>query len=225
MEPTTKDRLLDAGMAMLLSQGYNHLGIQELLESTGIPKGSFYHHFKSKEDFALQAVDRYMVNVHAGLDECLLDRTVPPLRRVRNFFEATRESYRSEGLLGCLLGGLGQELSGISETFRARIEQCLGEIAGRIAKCLEEAIARGDLPRGTNPRQLANLLVDCWEGAALRTRLLRDAAPLGAMLDFYFGAIPGAQRGQKSSRATPPRRTQRADRKLSPRPRRTPVRS
>jgi TetR/AcrR family transcriptional repressor of nem operon len=224
MEVSTKDRLLDAGLAMLLSQGYNHLGIQELLESTGIPKGSFYHHFKSKEDFALQVIDRYMVNVHAGLDACLNDPAVPPLRRVRNFFEATRESYRSEGLLGCLLGGLGQELSGISETFRARIEKCLGEIAGRIATCLQQAIAKGDLPRGTDAQQLANLLVDCWEGAALRTRLLRDASPLGAMLDFYFGAIPTAPRGKQPVRVTPPRRTSRVPRKAAARPRRTPVR-
>jgi TetR/AcrR family transcriptional repressor of nem operon len=190
MEATTKDRLLDAGMAMLLSQGYNHLGIQDLLAQTNTPKGSFYHHFESKEDFALQVIDRYMVNAHIGLDASLLDARVPPLQRVRNFFEATRESYRGEGLLGCLLGGLGQELSGVSETFRARIQQCLGEISGRIATCLELAVASGDLPKGTNPQHLANLLVDCWEGAALRTRLLRSSAPLDAMLDFYFQAVP-----------------------------------
>lgn len=202
MEVTTKDRLLDAGLAMLLSQGYNHLGIQDLLAQTNTPKGSFYHHFESKEDFALQVIDRYMVNVHIGLDACLLDARVPPLQRVRNFFEATRESYRGEGLLGCLLGGLGQELSGVSETFRARIQQCLTEISGRIAMCLEQAVAARDLPNGTDPQHLANLLVDCWEGAALRTRLLRDSAPLDAMLDFYFQAVPRT----KTSVKTKPRR-------------------
>ncbi len=199
MEATTKDRLLEAGMAMLLAQGYNHLGIQELLESTNTPKGSFYHHFKSKEDFALQVIDRYMVAVHMGLDACLLDAAVPPLSRIRNFFEATRESYRREGLLGCLLGGLGQELSGINDTFRARIETCFAEIAGRIEICLQLAIDQGDLPKDTNARHLANLLVDCWEGAALRTRLTRDATPLGAMLDFYFQAVPRMKRASGKS--------------------------
>ncbi|MGE0871415.1 MAG: TetR family transcriptional regulator C-terminal domain-containing protein [Kofleriaceae bacterium] len=210
MEVTTKNRLLDAGLAMLLAEGYNHLGIQALLEATNTPKGSFYHHFKSKEDFALQVVDRYMVSAHMGLDACLLDASIPPLRRVRNFFEATRESYRSEGLLGCLLGGLGQELSGISETFRKRIETCLGEIASRLAICLQLAIDQGDLPKGTDARHLANLLVDCWEGAALRTRLTRDAAPLGAMLDFYFQAVPRVKRSSGAPaarrRAAPRRR-------------------
>jgi len=212
-EASTKDRLIDAGMAMLLTQGYNHLGIQELLAATKIPKGSFYHHFETKEDFALQVVDRYMVAVHAGLDACLGDAAIAPLQRVRNFFEAVRESYRQEGYLGCLLGGLGQELSGINEAFRRRIEQCFTEIAKRIAGCLDEAIARGDLPRGTNTRQLADLLVDCWEGAALRTRLRRDPAPLGAMLDFYFTSMappkaPAPRPGRAKGR-TPARRTRR----------------
>ena len=190
MEGSTKDRLLDAGMSLLLAQGYNHLGIQELLEQTKIPKGSFYHHFESKEDFALQVIDRYMTAVHGALDACLGDRAVAPLQRVRNFFEGTREAYRQEGYLGCLLGGLGQELSGVNDAFREKIEGCLGAIATRIATCLDEAIQRGDLPRSQNARELANLLVDCWEGAALRTRLLRDPAPLQAMLDFYFHAVP-----------------------------------
>ena len=193
MEPSTKERLIEAGMAMLLEHGYNHLGIQELLTATSVPKGSFYHHFESKEDFALQVIDRYMVGVHAGLDACLGDQAVAPLRRVRRFFEGTREAYRQEGYLGCLLGGLGQELSGVNAVFRRRIEECFQEIAVRIAACLQEAIDRGELSRDTDAQQLANLLVDCWEGAALRTRLLRDPAPLQAMLDFYFQSMAPAK--------------------------------
>lgn len=171
---------------MLLRHGYNDLGIAALLEKTRIPKGSFYHHFASKEDFALQVIDLYMTEVHRGLDQCLGDKGVPPLRRVRGFFEGTVQKYRSEGYLGCLLGGLGQELSGISESFRKKVEQCFDEIARRIAATLQEAIDAGDLAKDTNPQKMAELLVNCWEGAALRMRLRRDPAPLMEMLDFYF---------------------------------------
>lgn len=188
MTYTTKDRLLEAGLGMLLHHGYNDLGIQALLEATHTPKGSFYHHFKSKEDFALQVIDRYMAEVHQGLDVSLGDKTLPPLDRVRRFFELSREKYRTEGYMGCLLGGVGQELSGISDVFRRRIEGCFSEIAERLTGCLEEARQRGDLPAGAEPRWMADLLVDCWEGAALRSRLRRDPAPLEAMLDFYFSA-------------------------------------
>jgi TetR/AcrR family transcriptional regulator, transcriptional repressor for nem operon len=127
-----------------------------------------------------------MHEMHAGLDDCLGDESLPPLERVRCFFERTHEHYRSEGYMGCLLGGLGQELSGVSDVFRRTIEECFSEIARRIAVCLEEARERGDLPAGSDPQHMAGLLVDCWEGAALRSRLRRDAAPLNAMLDFYF---------------------------------------
>lgn len=191
MRQDTKQHLLEHGVAMVLRHGYHDLGITALLQEAEVPKGSFYHHFASKEDFGLQVIDLYMEQVHAGLDACLGDASRPPLQRVRRFFELTEEKYRSEGYLGCLLGGLGQELSGVSEVFRRRVDACLSEIARRIAGCLEEAVHRGDLPADTDPQAMAQLLVNCWEGAALRTRVRRDPAPLREMLDFYFRAAAG----------------------------------
>jgi TetR/AcrR family transcriptional regulator, transcriptional repressor for nem operon len=182
----TRQLLLQRGIAMLLRHGYNDLGIAALLEETQIPKGSFYHHFESKEDFGLQAVDLYMKEVHAGLDQCIADETRSPLQRVRHFFEMSEQKYRTEGYLGCLLGGLGQELSGVSQAFRRKVEECFNQIAQRIAVCLRKAVDMGELPKGTDPDKVAELLVNCWEGAALRSRLRRDPAPLREMLDFYF---------------------------------------
>jgi TetR/AcrR family transcriptional repressor of nem operon len=98
----------------------------------------------------------------------------------------TQESYQEEGYLGCLLGGLGQELAGVSEVFRLKIDQCLSEIAQRIAACLTLASERGEIRPGTDPVRMASLLVNCWEGAALRSRLRGNAEPLTEMLDFYF---------------------------------------
>ena len=140
-----------------------------------------------------------MVNVHAGLDACLGDAGRPPLDRVRNFFEQTLESYKHEGYLGCLLGGLGQELSGVNEVFRHKIEGCFAEITRRTAVCLEEARERGDIAADANARQMASLLVDCWEGAALRSRLKGDGAPLSRMLDFYFTAASVGTKFRKTS--------------------------
>ena len=189
MNNTSKERILNTGLSMLLRHGYHDLGIQAVLKETGMPKGSFYHHFASKEDFALQVVDRYMDEVHIGLDASLVDCSVAPLDRVRRFFEMTRDKYREDGYLGCMLGGLGQELSGVSPVFQEKIEACLGIIASRIADCMEEAQASGDLSPDADPGKMANLIVNCWEGAALRCRLRRDPAPLDTMLDFYFSAI------------------------------------
>jgi len=171
---------------MLLRHGYSDLGVATLLEQAQIPKGSFYHHFSSKEDFGLQVIDLYMTEVHAGLDLCLEDETRSPLQRVRRFFEMSEEKYRTEGYLGCLLGGLGQELSGISPAFSRKVEECFNQIARRIAACLRKAVTQGELPKRTNADKMAELLINCWEGAALRSRLRRNPAPLREMLDFYF---------------------------------------
>lgn len=205
MTHQTKQRLLDAGLEMLLKHGYNDLGIQALLEATRTPKGSFYHHFKDKEDFALQVIDQYMKQVHTGLDVCLGDEARSPLERVRWFFESTQQKYREQRYMGCLLGGLGQELSGVSDVFRRRIEKCFSEIAARISVCLEKARASGEIASDSDTRRLANLLVDCWEGAALRSRLRGHAAPLTAMIDFCFrsalrGPSPAARRRRTVTR-------------------------
>jgi TetR/AcrR family transcriptional repressor of nem operon len=200
MTHSTKQRLIDAGLPLLLKQGYNDLGIQALLTATKTPKGSFYHHFRDKEDFALQVIDAYIANVQVDLDACLLDMKRPPLARVRRFFQLMQKMYREEGYMGCLLGGLGQELSGVSEVFRRKIEGCFSAIAERMAECLGEARLRGDIPADCDVRQMADLLVDCWEGAALRSRLRRNPASLNAMLDFYLRSVitagPGGARSK-----------------------------
>ena len=186
----TKRRLLDVGLATLLERGYNATGIQDLLVATSVPKGSFYHHFGSKEDFALQVIDRYVAEVHMLLDQSLGDPDRAPLERVRLFFERMLAMYGSQGYLGSLIGLLGQELAAVSTSFRRRIEAAFDGIARRLAETLEEARRRGDIPPDHDPVQTATLMLDCWEGAAMRSRLLRSAAPLEAALDAAFrGAL------------------------------------
>ncbi len=185
----TKQRLLELGLPLLLKHGYSDLGVATLLERAGVPKGSFYHHFSSKEDFGLQAIDFYMQNVHVALEAAFSDHRREPLDQIRRFFELVADGYEGDGYLGCLLGGLGQELSGISPAFRSKVEECFNVIAGAFTTALERADARGELREGIEPRELADLLVNCWEGAALRSRLRRSRSPLGQMLDFYFVAV------------------------------------
>lgn len=185
----TKQRLLAAGLRLMLERGYHAIGVQEILAETGVPKGSFYHHFASKEDFALQLIDAYQSRIHHLLMVTLTDRRRPPLDRVRNFFVSAREAYEEEGYLGCFLGALGQELSGANEAFRHKIDGCLSAIAAAHAACLEEARTRGDLPTTCDTRRAAELLVNAWEGAALRSRLTRSGRPLEEILDFFFCAM------------------------------------
>jgi TetR/AcrR family transcriptional repressor of nem operon len=187
----TKRRLLDVGLATLLERGYNATGIQDLLVATSVPKGSFYHHFSSKEDFALQVIDRYVAEVHSLLDQSLGDLERAPLDRVRLFFERLLAMYAAQGYLGSLTGLLGQELGPVSTAFRRRIESAYDGIARRVADTLDEARRRADMPSENDALQTATLMLDCWEGAALRSRLLRSPAPLEAALEAAF-RLPAA---------------------------------
>ena len=182
----TKRRLLDVGLATLLERGYNATGIQDLLVATSVPKGSFYHHFASKEDFALQVVDRYLADVNALLEQSLAENDRAPLDRVRSFFDRLLAVYASQGYLGSLVGLLGQELSAVNTAFRRRIESAYDGLARRIADVLEEARRRGDLAAESDPIQTANLMLDCWEGAAARSRLMRSPVPLEAAMEVSF---------------------------------------
>ncbi len=186
---TSRQKLLDKGLSLLLARGYNDLGIQALLDEAGVPRGSFYHHFKSKQAFALAVVDEYMATVHSGLDACLNDTARPPLDRVRRFFEISRDKYIEEGTLGCMLGSLGQELAAVDEEFRHKIESCFREITTRIAATLDQARREGALDSSCDPQDTANLILNCWEGAALRSRIGRQVQPLDAVLDFCFDAL------------------------------------
>ena len=170
---------------MLLRQGYHALGIAAVLEATKIPKGSFYHYFKSKEDFGLQAIELYMKEVHAGLDLCLGDENLAPLQRVRRFFELTEQKYRSEGYLGCFLGGLGQELSGVSEVFRRKVEECFAEIERRMEMQLFKRSVRG-----VEPTEAGALLIREAGGYVTLYTVSAAVCVLGSVLVTRIRSVP-----------------------------------
>ncbi len=185
----TKTALLDEGTRLFLERGYHATGIQDVLTAAGVPKGSFYHHFRSKEDFGLQIVNRYGEAALEQLDEMLSDPHYPPLQRVQRFFEAAFAQFTAQGCrYGCLMGKLGQELAEVNDAFRENVAYQLKRWAERIAQCLFEAVDRGELPTETNPQELGKLLIDGFQGAALRMKLERRSAPLQRFMNHYFGS-------------------------------------
>jgi TetR/AcrR family transcriptional repressor of nem operon len=77
----------------------------------------------------------------------------------------------------------------MNDVFRRRIEACFASLASGLAECLEEARQAGDIPPDTDAQQLATVLIQAWEGAALRSRLVRSAVPLDCFFDFYFRPV------------------------------------
>ena len=187
---TTRDVLLEAGRRVFLERGYNHSGIESILQSAGVPKGSFYHYFGSKEEFGLEVLNRFAACVEADLDRHLGDRTLRPLGRLARHGESVCE--RLEGRQcrnGCLVGNLSQEMADQSETFRARLDQIFWEWRERYAACLKEAQDSGEIAPGLNVDDLADFWLSGWQGAVLRSKTARNAAPLRTFLNLMFGYV------------------------------------
>ncbi len=184
-QKVTRERLLDEGLALMLERGYGATGILDVLARASAPKGSFYHHFGSKEDFGVAVLRRFHAGQLAAFEAHLGRKDSPPLERVQSLFLATIEAYRAGGCLhGCLIGSFGQELADTSDVFRREVERCLASLAQRLAGTLREAQARGELEASRDVGALADHLIDAWQGALLRMKVRQDAIPLEAFFTY-----------------------------------------
>jgi TetR/AcrR family transcriptional regulator, transcriptional repressor for nem operon len=179
--------LLEAGGKLLRERGYGSTGLADILKSAGVPKGSFYHYFPSKDVFVAELIDAYVVEQRGRMEAHLGQRDRPPLERLRGYFESEAERYRREGCRGgCLVGNLGQELADQNAEMRAKLEATLREWTGRFADCLAEATRSGAVPEGSDIRGLSDFLMSGWQGALLRMKTLKSARPLHQFIEFAF---------------------------------------
>ena len=187
---STKETIIATGARIMLEKGYNNTGLQEVLKEARVPNGSFYHYFGSKEDFGLAVTDRYAQESNDFLAFHLDNHELPPLDRLRGFFEAATKRYDAEGCWGgCLMGNFGQELSDQNPVFRDCVATMLDDWRVRFAKCLKEAVVQGELREDIDPDALANFALDSWEGAILRMKVTKTVHPLERFIHFIFGTV------------------------------------
>jgi TetR/AcrR family transcriptional repressor of nem operon len=186
----TRVRLLRAGVAILTEKGFAAVGLEEILGPAGIPKGSFYHHFASKEAFGLALIDAYAAYFAARLDRCLDDAARPPLQRLGDFVADAKAGMARHGFRrGCLVGNLGQEMGVLPEAFRARLHGVFLDWQARTARCLDAARQAGEIAPEEDCAALAAMFWIGWEGAVLRAKLERSAQPLDIFARGFFAAL------------------------------------
>ena len=186
----TRQALVRAGVVALTERGFALTGIDDVLTRVGVPKGSFYYYFASKEAFGAALIDSYATYFDRKLDRWLGDRRRPPLLRVRDFMDDARLGMARHGYRrGCLVGNLGQEMAALPESFRARLIEVLLGWQQRLRVCLEEAQVAGELAAGHDCAQLAGFFWIGWEGAVLRAKLERRAAPLDCFSRGYLALL------------------------------------
>lgn len=183
----TRKLLIDVGTRVIGSQGFNPIGLNSVLQTAGVPKGSFYYYFASKEDFGLAIIDETAAEYAELINGFLQDPNFTPLARIHNYLQAGLERIR-EGQCkrGCLIGTLGQELSSQNETFRARLDAVFEGWKQQFSACLQAAKASDELPADADVMQLAEFLLSGWQGAILRAKMQQNVAPLEAFISQLF---------------------------------------
>ena len=186
----TKLALIRAGRQFIVEKGYNHTGIKEVLKVVGVPKGSFYHFFDSKEEFGLAIID-YDSQMHdLVVEKYLKDTELSPLNRLKQYFTFKLEEFESlQYREGCLFGNLSQEMSDQSEQFRERLEVATQHWREQFADCIEAAQSVGEISKEQSAQDLAEFCLNSWEGALLQMKVTKSDAPLKNYIQFMFGAI------------------------------------
>ncbi|WP_461517752.1 acrylate utilization transcriptional regulator AcuR [Porticoccus sp.] len=186
----TRSQLIHTGIEILAEKGFSATGIDEILKSIGVPKGSFYHYFESKDRFGLELIDSYSRALKGKLNRFLLDDTLQPLDRLKAYMtDAEKSMEKYDFKRGCLIGNLGQEMGRLPENFRERLTSVLEDWQGSVERCLEEAKVHGQVSSDLDCKQLAYIFWTGWEGAVLRAKLERSAKPLKAFSDFYLSSL------------------------------------
>lgn len=187
---TTREILIRVGTEILTEKGFTHTGIDEILKRVNVPKGSFYHYFKSKEAFGEAIIDNYAHYFSKKLDRLLTDTQYPPLRRLQHFIEEAKIGMqRYEFKRGCLIGNLGQEMGAINDNYRERLESVFLIWQHKVAACLYEAQTQRSLSDKLDCEQLAAFFWIGWEGAILRAKLVRSTQPLDLFAQQFFNLL------------------------------------
>jgi len=190
VETNAKERILEAGTAAIVAKSYNGCGLKEILDAAEVPKGSFYHYFKSKEDFGVAIIERASDEYATWTREILNDRKQSPIARLRTYFEQMVEHYMEAGPdRECLIAKLALEISQLSEPMRAAIKFAYDHWSGLLAKTLREAQAAGELSEHYDPDALADFLVNAWEGVTIRMQINRDVELLNSYMEMVFDRI------------------------------------
>ncbi len=156
----------------------------------GVPKGSFYHYFDSKEAFGAELIARYDDYFARILQRHFDDTSRSPLARLRAFCaDAQAGMARHAYQRGCLIGNLGQEMGALPESFRGQLREVFGAWQARTAACLSAAQTEGELSAQADCAQLAAFFWIGWEGAVLRAKLERSPAALEIFADGFFAGL------------------------------------
>ncbi len=178
-----KEHLLNAGLDVMKSHGYNGTSVKDIVDAAGVPKGSFYNYFTSKETFAIEALESVACETYRAAHKQLVEQQGPALDKLRDYFLACiTQLEESHFKAGCFLGNMCQEMAETNETIRDKVRHILQRKSDLIAQVLLQGKEANDIAQHIDETKTAQLLLNAWEGSLIRMKATQSRCPLDAFL-------------------------------------------
>jgi TetR/AcrR family transcriptional regulator, transcriptional repressor for nem operon len=183
----TRTKLVRTALRSMHQTSFENVGVAQITERAGIPKGSFYHWFPSKEALGAQVIDAFAETGDKLRAKLLVADGRAPLQRLRDYFNHVVGLLESQDFeTGCLLGAMSLEMAGRSELMRERLSQAFERWESTLRDVLFEAASQNALPHDLDPSDAAAFILNAWEGALLRMKAERSPQPLHVFMRSIF---------------------------------------
>ena len=178
-----KAHILNCGLEAMKANGYNGTSVKDIVDAAGVPKGSFYNYFESKESFALEAIGHASEETYQRAAKLLNSDNQSPLWRLTQFFtENSADACDNEFRVGCFLGNMCQEMADNSEAIRAKTNHVLGQMVELIAGVIKQAQQQSEANDQLDTELAAEFIFNAWEGALMKMKASKNSQPLDAFL-------------------------------------------
>ena len=173
-----RERILNAGARIIHQEGFYNTGLAKVLEAAEVPKGSFYFHFKNKEDFGLHLIDYFAEHLRTERNKFFRERGLSHIEKMRRMFKWQAESFSKNDFKGgCPLGNLAQETGDCNEKFREKLDRVFMEIKKELALQLELAKKAGEISESINCNETADFMMASWEGVLMQMKVSKSIMP------------------------------------------------
>lgn len=183
-EHDTREHILATGEQLCLHRGFVGMGLSELLKTAEVPKGSFYHYFRSKEAFGVAMLERYYTAYHQRLTQHFSAPDSNAREKLLAHYQQTLQQFcQHDQINGCLTVKLSAEVCDLSEDMRIALDRGAAKIIALLAESLAQGVQEGSLRLTHDAVSTANVLYALWLGASLQAKISRSALPLESALD------------------------------------------
>ncbi len=187
----TRGHILATGRRLTARRGYTAVGLGELLKAAGVPKGSFYHYFPSKEAYGCALLEEFVAEYKEKLRESLSNPTLDARERLLKYFEIWRQNQLSPNPEDrCLVVKLSAEVADLSPPMSKILQQGVASVIARLTQTLKEGAAQGAIGALDDPAALAEAIYHQWLGASLIASLAQSDAPLRAAMTATRALLP-----------------------------------